>query len=82
MKDPVRTANAVIYFRILRGLGYFQSVANTGHFLFRPCLCHPQREPLRFEFPQPLAEMSIHQIVGEFDGELGALCREWYGDKG
>ena len=79
MGNPLRTAKAVLYFRMLRSVGCFQPIKGTQHFVFRHCSCCAHlTEALPNGLPEPILDHEIRAIVGEFSGDLGPLCQEYF----
>ena len=79
MRNPVREAKAIVYFRMLRSVGCFFPIEGTQHFVFRHCrCCAPFTEDLPNGLPDPVLEQELRGIVEEFSHDLGPLCREHF----
>lgn len=80
--DPLRMANAIVHFRLLRSLGRFQPTPEPGVFQFHPCLCGKRRgEELPNGLPEPVCSLKVKQLIEEFTRELGLLCRLHYSQR-
>lgn len=79
---PIRQANAIVYFRALQSEGRFEPIVGTKHFLFSPCTCgrRSQAELLPNGIPQPMQEHSLGEVISEYRGEFGYLCRRFLGE--
>jgi hypothetical protein len=79
MGSPLRVAKAIVYFRMLRSVGCFCPVKGTQHFVFRHCQCCAHlTERIPNGLPEPVLDLDIKAIVGEFSRELGPLCLEHF----
>ena len=80
--SPVRMANAIVYFRLLRSVGKFRRVGKTAAFTFCPCKCgHYHAEELPNGVPDPAAELNLGRVIDEFGKELGTVCLEHFTDQ-
>ncbi len=77
--SPVKQAEAVVYFRLLRSAGQFVRLESSPHYLFRPCSCGRfSTEPLDGSLPVDLKQTMVADIIAKYSRELGELCRLHY----
>lgn len=78
--DPLKMANAIVHFRMLRSLGRFQPTSEPEIYQFHPCVCGRTRsaEALPNGLPDPVTEIKVRQIIEHYTFEFGLLCRYHY----